>query len=59
MSLPVNQHNSANVKSVPVSESVGQSPLAQFKSSLLRLLCFAAATTNEDYFGNLALFVAC
>ena len=34
MSLPANQLNEAAAKSLPVCESVGQSPLVQFKSSL-------------------------
>jgi hypothetical protein len=41
MSLPADQQNKATAKSSPVSESVGQSPLEQFMSSLLRrfVLC--------------------
>jgi hypothetical protein len=49
MSLPANQQNQATAKYLPACESVGQSPLVQFKSSLLRPMCFAE-TLNEDYF---------
>jgi hypothetical protein len=47
MSLPANQETQAIAEPSPVSELVGLSPLVQFKSSLLRRLCFAA-TINED-----------
>jgi hypothetical protein len=49
MSLPANQQNRATAKYLPAGESVGQSPLAQFKSSLLRLLCFAETISEDRY----------
>jgi hypothetical protein len=49
MSLPANQQNQATAKSLPACESVGQSPLEQFKSSLLRPLCFGR-TINDDHY---------
>jgi hypothetical protein len=47
MSLPADRQNQANAKYLPACESVGQSPLEQFKSSLLRPLCFAFSNNQS------------